>query len=177
MLDLNELGKGSITAISPAVGAALAEVGGVCMESQGHERGVALTVRGYHKNCYAVVWPCITEQSRLTWNDPENATEYGAVGVAVLIAKAITGYEIVRQSRKGTGFRLLDGEDVPMKGFANKAGLEISGIREGDNRIIRKRVNEKLRQTDRPDDPKLEIYVIVVEFGAPIAEVRKNECR
>ena len=176
MLDLNELGKGSITAISPAVGAALAEAGGVCMESQGHERGVALTVRGYHKNCYAVVWPCITEQSRLTWNDPENATEYGAVGVAVLIAKAITGYEIVRQSRKGTGFDYWMGKTSD-EGFANKAGLEISGIRKGDNRIIRKRVNEKLRQTDRPDDPKLEIYVIVVEFGAPIAEVRKNECR
>ena len=176
MLDLNELGKGSITAISPAVGAALAEVGGVCMESQGHEQGVALTVRGYHKNCYAVVWPCITEQSRLTWNDPENATEHGAVGVAVLIAKAITGYEIVRQSRKGTGFDYWMGKTSD-EGFANKAGLEISGIRKGDNRIIRKRVNEKLRQTDRPDDPKLEIYVIVVEFGAPIAEVRKNECR
>ena len=173
MLDLNNLSKGAIPAISPSVGAALAEAGGVCLESQGHEQGIQLTVRGYHDNSYAMAWPCITRQSRLSWNDPENATEQGAVGVAVLIAKAQIGYEIIRQSWKGTGFDYWMGT-ASDEGFVNKAGLEISGIREGDNRIIKTRVRQKLQQTDRSDYPQLEIYVIVVEFGRPLAEVQKK---
>lgn len=175
MLNLNKLGKGGIPAISPAVGASLAEAGGVCLESQGHTQGVLLTVRGYCDNNYALAWPCITKQSHQSWNDPENATEHGAVGVGVLIAKEEIGYEIIRQSWKGTGFDYWMGT-ASDEGFMNKAGLEISGIRKGDNHIIKMRVRQKLQQTDRSNHPQLEIYVIVVEFGRPLAEVQKNEC-
>ena len=60
------------------------------------------------------------------------------------------------------------------EGFVNKAGLEISGIREGDDSIIKARVKQKLQQTDQSDHTQLEIYVIVVEFGRPLAEVQKK---
>ena len=148
MLNLNNLGKGGIPAISPAVGASLAEAGGVCLESQGHTQGVRLTVQGYCDKSYALVWPCITKQSRRSWNDPENATEHGAVGVAVLIAKKEIGYEIIQQSRKGRGFDYWMGM-ASDEGFVYKAGLEISGIREGDNSIIKARVRQKLQQQTR----------------------------
>ena len=173
MLNLDDLGKGDIPAISPAVGAALAEAGGVCLESQGHAVGVQLTVRGYRDNIYALLWPSITEQSRQSWNDPENATEHGAMGIAVLIAKEEIGYEIIRRSWKGTGFDYWMGK-ASDEGFVNKAGLEISGIRKGDNNIIKARVRQKLQQTDQSDHTQLEIYVIVVEFGRPLAEVQKR---
>ena len=143
MLNLNDLGKGDIPAISPAMGASLAEAGGVCLESQGHTQGVQLIVRGYSDNVYTLVWPPITEQSRRSWNDPENATEYGALGFGILIAKAEIGYEVIRRSWKGTGFDYWIGE-ASDEGFVNKAGLEISGIRDGDEHIIRARVREKL---------------------------------
>ena len=173
MLDLNDLGKGDIPAISPAMGASLAEAGGVCLESQGHTQGVQLIVRGYSDNVYTLVWPPITEQSRRSWNDPENATEYGALGIGILIAKAEIGYEVIRRSWKGTGFDYWIGL-ASDEGFVNKAGLEISGIRDGDEHIIRARVREKLQQTDRSEHLRLEIYVIVVEFGRPLAEVHKK---
>ncbi len=173
MLDLNDLGKGDIPAISPAMGASLAEAGGVCLESQGHTQGVQLIVRGYSDNVYTLVWPPITEQSRRSWNDPENATEYGALGIGILIAKAEIGYEVIRRSWKGTGFDYWIGL-ASDEGFVNKAGLEISGIRDGDEHIIRARVREKLQQTDRSEHLRLEIYVIVVEFGRPLAEVQKK---
>ena len=173
MLDLNDLGKGDIPAISPAMGASLAEAGGVCLESQGHTQGVQLIVRGYSDNVYTLVWPPITEQSRRSWNDPENATEYGALGIGILIVKAEIGYEVIRRSWKGTGFDYWIGE-ASDEGFVNKAGLEISGIRDGDEHIIRARVREKLQQTDRSEHLRLEIYVIVVEFGRPLAEVQKK---
>ena len=181
MLNLSDLGKGDIPAISPAFGQALAEAGGVCLESQGHAVGTRLTVRGYRDNDYALVWPRITAQSRRSWNDPENATEHGAVGIAILIAKAEIGYSVIEASRRGTGFDYWLGEKpagakVPDESLVYKAGLEISGIRKGDDQIIRARVREKLQQADRVDHPQLEIYVIVVEFGRPLAEVKKNEC-
>ena len=173
MLNLNNLGKGDIPAISPRVGASLAEAGGVCLESQGHTQGVRLTVRGYCDKSYALAWPPITEQSCRSWNDPENATEHGAMGIAILIAKEEIGYEIIRRSWKGTGFDYWMGM-ASDEGFVNKAGLEISGIRKGDNSIIRARVRQKIQQTGQSDHTQLEIYVIVVEFGRPLAEVQKR---
>ena len=110
----------------------------------------------------------------MSWNDPENATEYGAVGIAILIAKKLTGYEIVRQSRKGTGFDYWMGMESE-EGFTNKAGLEISGIRKGDVRSIKNRLRQKIRQTRRTEKSKLQLFVVVVEFGTPVAEVREDE--
>lgn len=173
MIDLNILGEGDIPAISKSVGAFIAEAGGVCLEHNGHTRGHTLSVRGYRNNQYSLSWPLITSQSFAAWNDLEQATEYGAVAVAVLVAKAEIGYEILRQSRKGTGFDYWIGS-ASEEGFVDKAGLEISGILKGDDRTIRARVREKLNQTDQSDQSQLEMYVIVIEFGRPLAEVQKK---
>ena len=173
MLDLNILSEGDIPAISQSVGVFIAEAGGVCFEHHSHKKGNSLSVRGYRNSQYTLNWPLITSQSLAAWNDLDQATEYGAVAVAVLVAKAEIGYEILRQSRKGTGFDYWIGS-ASEEGFVEKAGLEISGILNGDDRTIKARVREKLNQTVQSDQSKLELYVIVVEFGRPIAEVQKK---
>ncbi len=173
MLDLRILSEGDIPAISPSVGAFIAEAGGVCLEHNSHRRGHTLLVRGYRNSRYFLSWPLITSQSLAAWNDLEQATEYGAIAVAVLVAKAEIGYEILRQSRKGTGFDYWIGS-ASEEGFVEKAGLEISGILTGDDRTIKARVKDKLTQTDQSDQSQLEMYVIVVEFGRPLAEVQKK---
>ena len=174
MLNLNDLGVGDIPAITPAVGNALAEAASICLESQGHTQGVRLTVRGYNDNAYVLIWNPVAAQAQLSWNDPDYATEKGAEGIAILVARAEFGYSIIRQSWKGTGFDYWMG-DASSEGFLDKAGLEISGIRKGDDRAIRARVREKLRQIGRSANFRLRTYVIVVEFGRPVAEVRENE--
>ncbi len=173
MLHLNDLGSGEIPAITPAVGNALAEAASMCLESQGHIQGVRLTVRGYKDNVHVLTWNPIAAQAQLSWNDPDYATEKGAEGIAILVARAEFGYSIIRQSWKGTGFDYWMGE-ASVEGFVDKAGLEISGIRNGDDRAIRARVREKLRQVGRSSNSRLRTYVIVVEFGRPIAEVQEN---
>lgn len=173
MLDLNILREGDIPAISQSVGASIAEAGGVCFEHNDHENGKTLSVRGYSNSQHTVSWPLITSQSLAAWNDLEQAAEYGAVAVAVLVAKEEIGYEILRQSRKGTGFDYWIGSSSE-EGFLDKAGLEISGILKGDDRTVKARVREKLNQADRSDPSQLEMYVIVVEFGRPLAEVQKK---
>ena len=172
MLDLNDLGNGLLPAISPIFGMSLAEAGGVCLESQGHVAGVQLRVRGFVNSIYRLNWPPINKQSQRTWNDPEEATEYGATGVAVLLAKKTTGYAALERSRKGTGFDYWMG-DESAEPFQDKARLEISGIRKGNDSDIKRRVRQKLNQTARSGG-SLPAYAIVVEFGKPLAEVQKK---
>jgi hypothetical protein len=171
MLNLNELGEG-LPAITPAFGKALAEAGGICLESEGHAEGKQLHVVGDSDKNYSLLWPPVTSQALRCWNDPEVATEHGAVGIAVLLAKKEIGYAVIERSRKGTGFDYWMGDDSDIP-FQSKARLEISGIRRGNDSEVKTRVKQKLKQTNRSDG-LLPAYVIVVEFGCPLAEVRRK---
>ena len=170
MLDLNELDTDNIPGISRAKGNELAEAGAVCLESQGHTRGAYLTVRNGANNSYRLDWPPVTDQARRTWNDDDEATEDGAAGIAVLLASRKIGYAVVLRSRKGTGFDYWLGEDV----LDFKARMEVSGIRNGNDSQVRARVQEKLRQMNRSNALGLPAYAIVVEFGRPLAEIKKQ---
>lgn len=172
MLNLNDLGNGLLPAISPTRGMALAEAGGVCLESRGHVMGAQLHVSGCANNIYLLEWPPVTDQMRRTWNDLQEATEDGAMGIAVLLAKKETGYAVLERSRKGTGFDYWMG-DESIEPFQAKARLEISGILHGGDHEVRKRVRQKLRQTARSDG-LLPAYVIVVEFGKPQAQIQNK---
>ena len=173
-LDLRELAAGNIPAITAALGAALAEAGGVCLESQGHNPGVILTVRGHQEGRYALTWAAVSAQARnRAYNEQERATEMGAEGIAVLVVKAATGYEVIRRSRRGDGFDYWLGERGPRE-FIAKAGLEVSGIRAGSEGQIRARVREKRQQVAQGGRQQWTTYVIVVEFSRPLAEVQEN---
>jgi hypothetical protein len=103
---------------------------------------------------------------RHCYNDPERATENGAYGIAILVIRDLTGFTVVEQSRKGTGFDYWLGyEEGPMF----KARLEVSGIRAGDESTISARVQQKVRQTKRSDSLSLPGYIVVIEFSQPRA--------
>jgi len=172
MLNLSEL-SGGLSAITPSFGQYLAEAGAVCLESQGHQQGHSLLVQGEHSNRYTLQWPMVTEQMLRCLNDPEVATEHGAVGIAVLLIKKLEGFTVVQRSRKGTGFDYWLGEDTT-EPFQNKARLEISGIRNGDDKIVKNRIEKKLQQTKPSDITGLPAYIVVVEFSRPLADVRRK---
>jgi hypothetical protein len=172
VLDLGELANGC-PAITPAYGGYLAEAGGVCLESQGHEPGVALSVTGQATESHELKWPEVTDQMTRCHNDPEVATEHGAVGIAILLAKRVVGYSVIQRSRKGTGFDWWLGNEDELP-FQNKARLEVSGIRAGTAAQISARVREKIAQVTPSDRTELPAHAIVVEFGQPCAEVRRK---
>ena len=173
ILDLSDLGTGAVPAITQALGNMLAEAAGVCLESQGHMPGAPLMVRGYINDSHVLVWPTITEQALRAWNDLEYTTHHGAAGIAVLLADRKLDQTVIEASRKGTGIDYWLGDESD-ETFQHKARLEVSGIRRGDDQVLRGRVRQKLRQTDRSDDSGLPAYIIVVEFGRPLAEVREK---
>ena len=147
----------------------MAEAGGVCLELQGHTPGASLQVTGDIHTSHGLRWPTITDQSHRTWSDLQEATEEGAAGIAILLAKQETGYSVSRRSRKGTGVDYwLGGEPDVLR---DSARLEVSGILRGDEREINARAREKMQQASRSDNSGLPVYVGVVEFSTPAARL------
>ena len=159
-------------AFEPSFLLMLTYAGAVCFNERGHRYGVTLRVSGDYEKEYAVFWPAITDRIRRTWVDIDYATEHGAYGVAFMLINDLTGYAILEQSYRGTGFDYWLGEDSDMP-FQRKARLEVSGIRSGSKREIASRVQQKLKQT-KASDGKLPAYIVVVEFGTPQAKVVQN---
>jgi len=170
-LVLSTLGEG-FPAITSSFGVALAEAGAVCLEDQGHSNGVELKVYGEFIEAFKVYWPNVTGQMRLCWNDYEVTTEYGAYGIAILLIHDLTALSIIERSRKGSGFDFWLGREDELP-FQNKARLEISGIRKGDDRMVKTRIQQKLKQTERSKG-SFPAYIVVVEFSKPLSHVVKR---
>ena len=177
MLNLSDLGNLGVPGIAPGLGSALAEAGAVCLDSKGHQPGVLLAVRGISNRNYTLDWTPSTAQVQRAWQY-NRATELGAEAIAVLLAQSETPYTIVEASERGSGIDYWLGDEWGIT-FQRKARLEISGIRRRgetmvSESIIAARVDDKMQQTARSDDSQTPAYVIVVEFGRPVAEVHQK---
>ena len=95
------------------------------------------------------------------------------MAVAMLLAERETGQSVIRQSHIGTGFDFWLGNASP-EGLLESAVLEVSGIRQGNDGMVEARMREKLQQMRRSRSLTLPAYVIVVEFGRPLADVRRD---
>jgi len=109
---------------------------------------------------------------RRSWKDLQEATEYGAVAIAILLVINCTEYTIIERAVKGTGFdywlledAFYDEEEIFPSGTAR---LEVSGIIHAEkDSEIRARVREKKKQTEVSDDRRLPALIIVTEFSRP----------
>jgi hypothetical protein len=132
-----------------------------------------MAIRGDHETSFTLSWPETNDQVRREWSDPQEATENGACGIAIFLVGALTDYHIVQRSRKGTGFDYWLGLKNDAM-FQHAARLEVSGIRQGDARLMEGRVKQKVRQTRRSESLTIPVFVVVVEFGSPAAAVVKR---
>ncbi|WP_438038256.1 hypothetical protein [Sorangium sp. So ce128] len=171
-----DLAKGMF-GLTPATGERLAECGAVCLSEEGHETGVTLRLAGPFECAFTVHWQFVTDQMRRTYDDPDEATEEGACCIAILIMRQVLcDHEVVRRSRKPTGFDYWLGTEDPKQPllFNDMARLEVSGIRTGTPTLVRARTKQKLKQTEQSDNTKLPAYVVIVEFGLPVANLAKR---
>lgn len=171
-LDLKLLSTGKL-GVSTQFGRMLIEVGSICLESQGHGSGTKLSVQGAYRGQFVLTWPSPDERANYTYQDNE-ATEYGAVGVALVLIWQVKGYTVIEPARTGSGFDYWIGNESLRDPIQRKACLEISGIRCGDTRTIRARIRQKQQQTAQSKDLIYPIYVIVVEFGEPVVEIQET---
>jgi hypothetical protein len=107
--------------------------------------------------------------------DLQEATEYGAYGVALVIAVKITGIPFVERSAKETGIDYWLGDGADERGiFQRTARLEVSGILRGNDKQITARLKTKIIQTKRSDQTLLPAYAIIVEFAEPTARLTRS---
>lgn len=173
-LDLMDLAtEPGLPALDIHLGRAFADAAGVCLENREHGRGVVLHVYGVEERQFCLNWPETTDQVRRTHNDLQDATENGACGVAIVVARKVTGLAVIERSRKGTGFDYWLGKDVDTL-FQNKSLLEVSGILNGDEAQIKDRLKQKKKQLGRSDATRLPAFACVVEFGKPQAHLVKR---
>jgi len=169
-MDLNGLKQGA-PGITPEFGGCLAQAAAVCLEEQGHSNGVPMTIDGQFETTFSMFWSPTTNQVKKCWGDLEVTTEHGAYGVAILLVLKLTEYRVIERSRKGTGFDFWLGRPErsdPL--FQGKARLEVSGIRNGDNKAIDDRVKSKIKRFDEFKST-LPAIIVVVEFSNPRSRI------
>ncbi len=105
------------------------------------------------------------------WNDLQEATEYGATALVLLIVHKFTKYKVIKRSRKRTGIDFWLGLKEDKFLFQNRARLEISGILKGSKSQIKQRLKAKMEQTKQSDHLDLKAFIIVVEFSTPTAKI------
>ena len=174
VLSLTELAAG-IPALTSALGSMLAEAASVCLNVQGHEAPCLLDIQFKTQQYQFYLHRMEVSISMLrAYRDLQEATEFGACGVAILLAREVLGYTAIERSAKGTGFdywlgTISEANDAA-EPFERKARLEVSGILQGEEDVVEARVREKVRQTMRSAG-EYPACVIVVEFGRPLARM------
>ena len=174
-LKLHTIGK-NIEGISDTFGAYMAECAAVCFDSQGHKSGVQLPCSDGEVTKYGVVeWTNEVNDSILPSHfDEKRTTDFGAMGVAVLLTCELTDYTHIAASetKNGCDFKLTKVTDD--MNFMN-ARLEISGIRkETPQNTVKSRVKVKEKQILKNADKDTVCYVSVIEFSKPEAKFIKK---
>lgn len=146
----------------------------VCLEKNTHSSGVEMAVEGDHNAAYCLSWQQLTEKDHHTCADLQEATEYGAYGIAILVVRDTAGKTVVERSAKGPGFDFWIGDEedaeLPFQGLAR---LEVSGILDGHAAAIRARTGVKKKQVT-PSDKLAPALIAVVEFGRPVTRLESK---
>ena len=173
-LSFEFLVRGSV-GLTPAYGAFLAEAASHCLHLKDHSNPVKLFITGDQRSSRMFKWGPTAQGNRSTYGDLQEATEYGAYGIAIVVAMHATGLRHVERSAKGTGIDLWLNNGADERNlFQHAARLEVSGIFDGDESKVASRLKTKLTQTKRSDTTLLCAYVVIVEFGLPQARLVKK---
>lgn len=165
----NALRKGEL-GLTASGGTYFAEAASYCLHVHSHPNPVRLSLSGDLSGSGTLEWGSISAAHRRTHADLQDAAEFGACAIGIVIAVQLTGLSGVERSVKGTGvdfWLLKDSDDRGI--FQRSARLEASGILTGTETTIRARAKQKLAQTNPSDKAGLPAYVVVVEFGSPEA--------
>jgi len=165
-LNLNILEDGKTTGLSPRYGGFLAEGASVCLEHFSHPFNVKFPVRGSFNEEYNLTRINTTELSINSFNDLEEAVEFGAMGIAIAIINDQKGF-VVKRSWKGTGFDFWAGKFSKNSRFLGKLRVEISGDLKGTDGEINSRLKKKLEQTEQSAHSKSPACAVIIEFSNP----------
>ncbi len=168
---------GGINTLSNAVGCFYREAALYCLSTHNHAFPLTLEVYGDNNTSYQLQTSAkIDEKAEYSWADSQEATEYAATGLGIVLALDLTQYTNIERSFKGTGFDywLGNANQEPGRPFNRHARLEVSGILRGNKGKVDTRTRQKVAQTMKSDESGIDAFVVVSEFSAPIAKFVKR---
>lgn len=167
-IDLEQLRSGPMC-LTQEIGGYLLQACLVCLDKFKHCSPTDYDLTGTTTATLALEWTTpVDEKTRRNWADLQEATEYAATGIAILLAEHLSGFDCIERSSKGTGFDYWLGTEDPLGVFNGKAKLEISGIlEESPTNNLSKRVKEKQSQTTKSSHLGIEANISVSEFSTP----------
>ncbi len=141
-----------------------------CLTSQNHLSGVKFNIKTNKETIeYKILWDTVTDDNlQKSMGDEERATEFGAMGLAILLTLELTDYKYFETAGQGTGADFWLFKDFGRFDLDNIASLEISGIRIANtsNNLL-KRLNTKKKQAEKSKDKVDKTYIAIVEFSKP----------
>lgn len=170
--------EAELSGLSKEVRAFYAQATMICLNRHTYSPGVELTVQGSFQTKFEVSWnqAKLTDDVLRSWQDADEATEFGACGLAFLLVWELTPFRVIRRSRKGTGFDywLGDKDDYDVLPLSDKARLEVSGIGTAEqSNQINKRLDSKIAQLGKSTNMDLPAIIVIVDFTKPLAYVVK----
>lgn len=167
-LDLETLRNG-ILGLTPEFGSFCLQACTVCLENSNHLNGVNATLTETYPDNLQLNWTSLVDQQVIrNWKDLQEATEYGATAIAILLANELTEFNCIERSSKGLGFDYWLGEEDNLGLFQNKAKLEISGIlKETETNTLEGRTKTKENQTKKSAFLNMNAHICVTEFSNP----------
>ncbi len=176
-LNLNTL-KHKLPGITVGQGYFLWEAALLCLVGNKHSSGVILEVTGKFEEKFEIIWEGnVTDEMCQSWGDIKEATEYGAMALAVLVILQLTEYVVSGRSRQGTSidYFLVSNTATELLFPDPDAILEVSGIfMETKGNTINMRVNEKLKRLEKSGFKNYPAYIVVTEFSKPSTKILKK---
>ena len=159
--------------VLPNMYAYYAEAAAICFEENDFRGNVSLKIEDKEKEIatFHFAWKPLTEQIKDMRNDLVEETEYAAYCIAFLMIHHLTNYQVIRRSKRKTGFDYWLGDKEAEYPFEDTARLEVSGILKAKTNEITQRIKSKKEQTKQSDSSKLLAYIIVTEFSTPISKL------
>jgi len=110
-------------------------------------------------------WQNPTRQTQKSCGNLSEATENGAICIALWIIEEFTELKVVARSPTQTGFDYFLANKSSTKPYRPTASLEVSGLLKEKRGRLNQRVKEKIEQVKRKRNNSLASYTIVTEFS------------
>ena len=168
-LDLDTLGIGAIEGIAASFGAYMRDCAVISLESQEHIPGVKLLRNGAAKDEFFVLeWHNENEIPSSSFSYGNRTTDFGAMGIAILLTMSITDYDCFETSYLGSGIDFWLSRKGSFLQYPEVAVLEVTGIRQSSPKnTIQRRLKLKLSQTETTAKEGIPVFISIVEFSKP----------
>jgi hypothetical protein len=137
--------------VTPGIAAAYAEAATVCLGRHHSSPQMVILQDGAADRQSTAEWQVPDERTLAGWGNRDDATEFGAYGVALASVELTRGMIAVRRAETRTGADYYLGRPgAPADDLEASLRLEVSGTDEGNETVIQSRLRQKLEQAPPP---------------------------